>query len=118
MLNQQSITFPVHQSTLPTLATLLGQPIAYVNARPYQRTPLLAIGIVIGWQQYHGLLLLKVQNTTTCRERWITAEYDFLGLVQPEGSEIDFEVTLETDPEYLEWLYQTEAAEITLELAD
>lgn len=89
MLNQYPITTPAPQSTFfnhmppatPVLADMLGATIQYINARPYQRMPLSAIGLVIGYKQHKGDLFLKIRNTTTCRERWINAETDFLAYV-------------------------------------
>lgn len=105
-------------SSTPSTADLIGTTIQYVNARPYQRQAMYATGIVIGWQQYKNLLMLKVRNTETCRERWINFQYDFLNFALAMIRAEEPEVELEDDPEYLEWLYQTEATEHALELAD
>lgn len=73
------VSFPLVPAT-PALSEMLGATIQYVNARPYQRLPLSAVGLVIGYKQHRGELFLKVQNTTTCRERWIN-ESDFIAYV-------------------------------------
>lgn len=112
MLTINHTASPVH----PSIAEFVGNLIQYVNARPYQRQPMHAIGLVIGWQQYRGLLMLKVQNTTTCRERWINAEYDFRGFVQPEVSAPEIE--LEDDPEYSQYLHDLAKAEHEQELEE
>lgn len=102
---------------LPSTADLVGNTIFYVNARPYERTPLHAIGLVIGWRHYNGLLMLRVQNTTTCRERWINAEIDMLGFVPAENTtEPEFE--LEDDPDYLEYLNDLAKADCEQELEE
>lgn len=75
---------PTVFSTPQSIIDLLGETIQYVNARPYERTPLLAIGLVIGFAHRESDLYLKVQNTTTCRERWISADDDFLGFAPEE----------------------------------
>ena len=80
MLNTIDVTrFPsIFPAATPTLADYLGKTITYINARPYERMPLQAVGIVIGYRLYKGDLHLKVENTTTCRQRWINAETDFV----------------------------------------
>lgn len=82
MLNAINVTtFPViFPPAAPSLADMLGASIEYINARPYERTPLHAIGTVIGYAHRRGELFLKVQNATTCRERWIP-ESDFVRYV-------------------------------------
>ncbi len=75
---------PTVFSTPQSIIDLLGETITYINARPYQRQPLCAIGLVIGFAHREGDLYLKVQNTTTCRERWISADDDVLGLTPDE----------------------------------
>lgn len=83
MLTSDHIAFPsILQPAKPVLADMLGAKIQYVIFRPYQRMPLAGIGIVIGYKQHKGDLYLKVQNTTTCREKWINADEDFLGYVR------------------------------------
>lgn len=74
--------FSIFPPAAPALADMLGATIQYINARPYQRSPLSAIGLVIGYSLRKGDLYLKVQNTTTCRERWINAETDFINYVR------------------------------------
>lgn len=115
-VSQNPTSIPSFSSIVPAPADFIGKTITYYNARPYQRTPLLANGIVIGWQVYKNLLLLKVQNTETCRERWINAQFDCLNFTLAVIAAEEPE--LEDDPEYLEWLYQTEATERAQELAD
>lgn len=79
MLTSDHIAFPLNfPVATPTLADMLGAKIQYVLFRPYQRMPLAGIGIVIGYKQHKGDLYLKVQNTTTCREKWINADEDFI----------------------------------------
>jgi len=102
---------------LPSTADLIGTTIQYVNARPYQRQNLYAIGVVIGWQVYRNLLMLKVQNTETCRERWINAQYDFLNAV-PEIIRRAEEAELEDNPNYNQYLHDLAEAEYEKELDD
>ena len=97
-------------TNLPSIPALIGTTIQYVNARPYQRQTLYATGVVIGWQVYRNLLMLKVQNTETCRERWINAQYDFLNAV-PELIRRAEEAELEGDPEYNQYLHDLAEAE-------
>jgi len=99
---------------LPSTADLIGTTIQYVNARPYQRQSLYAMGLVIGWQVYRNLLMLKVQNTETCRERWINAQYDFLNAIPAIIQAID-ESELEDDPEYNQYLHDLAETEYEME---
>lgn len=78
MLN---LNYTTLQPATPTLLDMLGAKIEYINFRPYQRQPMNAIGIVIGYKNHKNTFFLKVQNSTTCRERWI-AESDFVGYVR------------------------------------
>lgn len=78
MLSNYSTTIPSLLPATPTLSDMLGSTIEYINARPYQRMPLMAVGVVIGYTHRNGDLHLKVKNSTTKRERWINAETDFI----------------------------------------
>ena len=102
-------------ANLPSTADLIGTTIQYVNARPYQRQSLYATGLVIGWQVYRNLLMLKVQNTETCRERWINAQYDFLNAV-PEIIRRTEQAELEDDPDYNQYLHDLAETEYEQEM--
>lgn len=78
---QQLATYQLKSAT-PTFADMVGAPIRYVYARPYQRLVIVETGVIIGWQHHRNGLYMRVQpNNKSLSSKWIH-EDDFMSYVQ------------------------------------